>query len=247
MSEQSTQSVGNLERWEGGFPGEHEFSTLEGLKILQNGSDELDTFFSAARKLTDHWQGNRFAGLYLYGTPGTGKTHAAIGLGRQLHEAGAEVHYRYVNDLPGTLWTVAHNRMRTEGDLSSPFPQSYTGNQKRNPKSVLILDDYKPIKRTAVAEAIEAGAQFGGLVVITSNYEDPFKLVEPSAEATTDEQALQSEFLKRQNPEAHAANKKGREQQEADLSASLRSRIAAGFKFIEFAGPDHRITNSFWN
>lgn len=243
MSEQ-VSSFGELERWEGGFPGEHEFSTLEGLEALQHGNDKLDVLFSAASKLTDHWNGNHFAGLYLYGTPGTGKTHAALGLGRQLHEAGAEVHYRYVGDLDDN--EAFRTPRNGEGITSTPFPAQHRHGAVRNSKSVLILDDYQPVKHSPVTRAIEASAQYGGLVVITSNYEDPFKLLESPLSVTSTDQVLTSELLQRVDPETHAANQRARAQQEKELSDSLRSRIAAGFKFIEFSGPDYRIENRFW-
>lgn len=168
-----------------------------------------------------------------------------MGLGRQLHEAGAEVHYRYCNDLKVTAAFTGKRTTTPVGFI--PFPNDYVASSVRNPKSVLILDDYKPDKRPVVAQAIEAGAQYSGLVIITSNYEDPFKLTEPSLEVISESQAFASKLLEETSPEIHAANQKARLQHEDELSASLRSRIAAGFKFIEFTGPDHRAENNFWD
>lgn len=251
MSERSVQSFGDLERWEGGFPGEHEFSTLEQLKQFSDGSTGLDTLLDASQRLVGSWGGNRFAGLYLYGTPGTGKTHAAMGLGRLLHdEIGAEIHYRYVPMEKSASISnfnaprYGHSGLRSQD--KSVFPYDYRDGASRNPKSVLILDDYQPDSHDYVARAIEAGAQFGGLVVVTSNYEDPFKLLE-NGESITPEQIVVEDLAQRTNPEAAAAHAEQQQKRSQEMQASLRSRIAAGIKFIEFSGPDHRVENSFWN
>jgi hypothetical protein len=218
---------------------------------------ERDVFFDAAKKLIEQWQGNRFAGLYLYGEPATGKSLAAIGLARELHDNGAEVHYRHVprlSDKNRLNEVAAWTGTRWDADLKGPlmfgcsiFPATYNASVQRNPKSVLILDDYKPDKQVHIATAVEAGAQFGGLVVITSNYPDPFKLMETPkvAPANIDELAAET-MIGRDNPEGLTGLRSAQAAKLAEISAGLRSRISAGFKFIEFTGPDRRQQNSFW-
>lgn len=98
-----------------------------------------------------------------------------------------------------------------------------------------------------VAAGVEAAAQFGGLVIITSNYTDPFKLLEqPTAAPATVNEAIGKELLERENEEAFAALQRRQAQAAEEISASLRSRMVAGIKLIEFSGPDRRIEQSFW-
>lgn len=237
------QSIGELERWVGGFPGEHAYSTLDGL----DRSPDIDIFMGAAERLMTQWQGNKFAGLVLYGTPGTGKTHAAIGLGRALHDTGADVHYRYVPTVEQYQWDGERTARPSHASEASVFPKSHS-RVERNPKAVLILDDFKPEKQLIVARAVEAGAQYGGLVVITSNYEDPFKIVEPPKAMPADVRtALEEAALEQVDPERMQALASERQNRLLEISASLRSRIATGFKFIEFSGPDRRLAQSFWD
>src|SRR5882724_328381 len=92
-----TQSLAELDHWYGSFPGEHEFSTLESLTDYPD--NDLQAFRDAATILIEKWQGSQFAGLFLYGTPGVGKTLAAIGLGRELAMTGTDVSYRFVPSL----------------------------------------------------------------------------------------------------------------------------------------------------
>lgn len=251
------ESIGDLERWNGGFPGDHEFSDLEGL-VPSESNPELAVFFEAAKKLTEDWQGNKFAGLYLYGTPGTGKTHAAIGLGRALHDAGSEVFYRYCPILADDIkrkvnqgldyWTRPRASSPVGAYMNSAFPASDGQNvtNKRNPKVALILDDYRPEAQIPLHLAVDAAAQYGGLVIVTSNYTDPFKLVEindtPDSERAIELDAL----LENIAPEVASQLQDHRTQIARGISDSLRSRIASAFKFIEFGGEDRRPQNSFW-
>jgi hypothetical protein len=259
ISTPNVPSLASLERWEGGYPGEHEFSTLEGLRALQGpeGVADMSQLYIATDTLISQWHGRRFAGLVIYGPPGTGKTHAAIGLGRALYEAGAEVHYRFAPSLDGMSehlgnWVETRAQYGKSERLTnaySVFPQEHSSgdNSRLNRESVLIYDDYNPDNQKALAVATQAAAQFGGLVIITSNYEDPFKLVETPAPTKTPEQIALGAFAESVDPEASAAAHQQQEAKRAEFSASLRSRITAGFRFIHFEGPDHRADNSFWN
>src|SRR5690606_17981653 len=123
-------SLSQLERWEGSYPGGHEFSTLAD---LQSGpkNEGIDEFRKVAQHVVEGWQGNQFAGLCLYGTPGNGKTHAAIALGRAMHDEGAEVHYRYAPNAIGNVNSTHWTRDRCGDDLknghndNSVFPEIF--------------------------------------------------------------------------------------------------------------------------
>jgi hypothetical protein len=243
-----TKSFSELERWEGGFPGQHEFTTLDSLPAADPENPGIAEFHAVAERVVAQWHGNQFAGLVLYGTTGTGKTTAAMGLGRAMHDTGAEVHYLYVpglDDSDGQIGSWSSYRS-SSGIDGYAFPSTYVGDAVRNPKSVLILDDFKPEKQRQVSAAVEAAAQFGGFVVITSNHEDPFRIVEPPRATPTPEEAALTVLLQRENPEMAAQVANDRVARAAEISVSLRSRIAAGFRFIEFSGPDHRMQQSFW-
>ncbi|HSX31994.1 MAG TPA: ATP-binding protein, partial [Candidatus Saccharimonadales bacterium] len=169
-----------LPNWEGGAPGPHELSTLDGLRAYQDPAHE--EFLEAADTILSKWQGDQFVGLYLYGNPGTGKTHAAIGLGRALHDSGAEVHYRFgpsntYRTVESQLDNLTANRLH-ESTRGVTFPQNFKSGAPRNPRSVLIFDEYQPQNQAALKGSITAAAQYGGLIVITSNYKDPFKPLE---------------------------------------------------------------------
>lgn len=261
--------IHELVRSYGHFPREHQFSTLE---QLERGSEnpELDIFFSAANKLVEHWNGNKFAGLYLYGEPGTGKTHAAIGLARALHQNGATIHYRHVpswrpmerhlNSGYGDRLEIVEPHItdwigqvyKTDFEMPKPFPTSRakedggitTRYEEVHDKSVLILDDYKPFARNYVASAIEAASHYGGLVIVTSNYVDPFKIIEETPEEK--QISVQTDALKEIAPNLLGIANVMRNEHAAKRDA-LRSRVAADFRFIHFEGEDRRAQTSFWN
>ena len=258
--------IQQLERSYGNFPREHQFSAIED---LERGLDnpELDVFFGAAEKIVAQWTGDKFAGLYLYGEPGTGKTHAAIGLARTLHETGAAIHYRHVPSwrpnkrvVDGELGEGRNKEIEPhivdwmgpdysyESLLPKPFPTSRSDisrtHKEVHDKSVLILDDYKPFARNYVASAIEAASQYGGLVVITSNYNDPFKILEETPEEK--QNSAHMDALTELAPSISGIANVMRGEQAAKRDA-LRSRVAASFKFIQFEGEDRRVQSSFWN
>ena len=127
--------------------------------------------------------------------------------------------------------------IRDEGSYSTRYEDVHD-------KSVLILDDYKPFARNYVASAIEAASQYGGLVVVTSNYNDPFKILEePPEEKQT---SAHMDALAELAPSISGIANVMRGEQAAKRDA-LRSRVAAAFKFIHFDGEDRRIQSSFWN
>lgn len=258
-----------LERSYGQFPREHQFSAIEDLERVSD-NPELDVFFAAAEKLVTQWTGDKFAGLYLYGEPGTGKTHASIGLARALHDTGASIHYRHVPSWRPlerksgsriervephlTDWLGTHYSYNDSlSSLPMPFPTARPvrdeGSHKTryedvHDKSVLILDDYKPFARNYVASAIEAASQYGGLVVVTSNYTDPFKIVEETPEERQINASMDA--LEEFAPSIKGIANVTRDEHAANRDA-LRSRVAAAFKFIHFEGEDRRMQTSFWN
>jgi hypothetical protein len=233
------ESLDRLERWSGGFPGGHEYSTLEGLEP----NDDLQLVLDATAKLVNRWRGNQFVGLYIYGTPGNGKTHAAIGASRRLHdEIEADVFYRFMSAIEGDTrkqvasWTGARTapiKKVTHNEFGSNL-------DARSPKTVLVLDEYTPDKQPYAIAAIEAAAQFGGCVIMTSNYPDPFQLVEGVRPTPTRDKMIDLALSRELDPDAYEAEELARLKREEHISASLRSRINSGFKFIQFNGPDRR-------
>jgi len=90
----------------GAFPGSHPESTLSTFEL--NPADNGHTLFNAAAQhILNTWEGDQFAGLYLHGAPGTGKTHAAVGLSRALIDFGAEVHSYFVPELVHEMTNVS--------------------------------------------------------------------------------------------------------------------------------------------
>jgi len=275
-------SLSTSERWDGECPGDHQFSTLENFSYDPNNRNH-DFFQRVSQKLINEWDGDQFAGVLIHGEPGTGKSHAAIGLARALHDKGAEVSYRFVPELqPHTntvsIWTaprllepvyarggattttttkeveegsetttsrtfVEANDMKvTQRDPQSVFPSFFDEGVERNPKTVLILDDYKPLWRPHMRSAIEAASNFGGLIIMTSNFGNIFHLQNPG------ESDLTPVAINPYNDseEVKVAKAKAINYEIEKLKMSFMSRLVAGFVEIEFTGVDHRKQGSFW-
>ena len=94
--------------------------------------------------------------------------------------------------------------------------------------------------------ALEAAEYFGGLVIATSNYDDPFKLTELADNPKSTQDVVLEEILDRERPEIMKSVHEKIAASSRSESESLRSRIAAGFKFIHFEGDDQRPNHSFW-
>lgn len=84
---------------------------------------------SAARQLDGRW-------MYLFGAPGAGKTHLAVGLGRAYAEMGRTARFWSVNELVAVLRDAAFGRAARPDLLSA---------------DVLILDDAGKLKPTDFA------------------------------------------------------------------------------------------------
>lgn len=262
------RAMRELQRSYGTFPASHQYSTLDDLEATPD-NPGLEIFFEAAKKLTKQWTGDQFAGLHLYGTPGTGKTHAAIGLARVLHEQGANIHYRHVpswkpqhvqRGLLGSIeavpthiqdWTDTRDLSRPRTYKNTPpfATIEYAKDGTKKPvrfdeKNVLILDDFQPRASDYTRTALEAAHEHGGLVVITSNATDPLSIVDPPPENESAYALL--EMLGRNLPDFAEAKKEIDERNNQKLHA-LRSRVGAAFKFIHFEGRDRRAENSFWS
>ncbi len=206
--------------------------------------------------------------MHLYGPPGTGKTHFAVGLGRALAKSGAFVGYLSLPHLNSDMLAPDGSRYKYPSDFAlesqntsaNSVPRyifssmanvlAPNGNLNKIPRKrpVLILDDYKPHNQQTLVAATEAAAERGGLLIVNSNCTDPFTILEAPAATIPNEEALALRtFLDHQDPEGLKRIDEQRAAVGERISASLRSRMAAAFKFIEFTGEDQRIAHSFWD
>jgi hypothetical protein len=272
-------------QWDGVMPGNHQASTLDNFDYDQQNRGHV-LFGRAAARLVDQWQGDDFVGLYIHGEPGTGKSHAAVALGKALVSTGSEVHYRFVPDLEHQQtevygWTAPRtfdghyysyggeriavseevqqedgkkittvkqvetpiNQKSVERNRSSVFPSHFDEGIERNPKTVLVLDDYKPRWRQHVRAAIEAASNAGGLVIITSNFPNVDGLTVPTADETRHHGFIGS--YGEPTPEQQIALREARAELDIMQKAML-SRVANGILSIEFTGQDQRKQQSFW-
>lgn len=249
----NTTSLGELERWSGGFPGAHEFSNLDGLDPKLG--EHVCAIKEAGVRLVNMWAGGQFVGLYLYGTPGIGKTHGAIGIARALHDVGARVTYVNAQNIsPGDSTSPAD----WSNPLLSPeikttsynmsFPRGHNVGIERNNRSVLVLDEYTPDRFRPMAAATGAAAEYGGLIIITSNYTNPFGLVDPVEAAPSDSEILLRGAARRVDPAAIEEADAKRARRLGAIRESMTSRVTTGFKLIECTGVDQRPTqDSFWD
>ena len=150
-----------------------------------------------------------------------------------------------VDERTTTSHTVIESEDANEKHLKrnpeSVFPSFYGDGFKRNPKTVLVLDDYKPLWRSHTRSAIEAASNFGGLIIMTSNFGDVFNLDAPT------ESDLTQVRINYDDPDTLKAAKEAVLEAEAEkLKNAFASRLLAGFIEIELIGVDHRRQESFW-
>lgn len=240
------RSIAEFERWNGGCPGNYEYAALENLTPDED-NPALEVFFAAAKHVVSNWHVGKFAGLYIYGTPGTGKTHAALALGRELHEeSDAEIYYRFgpdTKDYAPSQWRGRRVVLNPRDNINSVFPSHISESLNiSKPPSVLIFDDYKPELQQQLYVATEAAAQYGGLMIVTSNDTDPFSLVD----LQIPERTMADTAIDIHDPDGAESRDLMRTERAMSISDSLRSRVASGFKFINFTGRDRRLERSFW-
>ena len=264
----NVQSLSELPNWGTDYPENHRFSTLDQISKWNEENEQRP--FDEALSTVDvirRWANPDISGslgLYLYGTPGTGKTHFAIGLGRELVQHEVDVAYLYLPKLGDNEY---HSFDNVSGFMTNPTnPMSNYETQyifsrnrvisdasqtvakyARRGKSALILDDYRPQYQQIAYAAIEAAAERGGLVIITSNHTNPFGLLEKRSPILTDDELAKRAMLSQIDPEGLATADTNRQIESDARQASLASRIAAMVKLVEFTGEDKRIEKSLWN
>ena len=116
-------------------------------------------------------------------------------------------------------------------------------------KSVLILDEYVPKARDVVMAIIKKAEEYGGLVILTSNYSDPFKFMDKAPIESLTQTLIDGAGIKSVPDFDRSAIEDMLLQMDEDQAVknkAMRSRFAAMFRLIEFTGEDRRLKNSFW-
>ena len=127
-------------------------------------------------------------------------------------------------------------------ERESVFPSYFDKGLERNPRTVLLLDDYKPKWRNSVRAAIEAASNASGLVIVTSNFGSIYDLAAPGE----DDMQRHAHFGYG-TPDSEAnAQRQARIAESEALTNAMMSRMVAGFLDIEFVGEDIRRQDGFW-
>jgi len=239
------------ERWIGGGPITLANASLPDLEPRADNPaiSELGTIVDRLRS----WDGIQPVGLYFYGMPGTGKSHAAIGLARVMHdEIGAVVGYchpktsdRSTMETRSWLDSRLDTIKRYEEILSRK--KTRAGKVDYDQKSVIIIDDVTPKKRDFFTSASEAIYQAGGLLIVTSNYDDPFEVIQQERHFLSDSEIALRDFASRVDKATVLDREAATANQDDEQSNSVRSRIASMFKFVHFTGDDRRQEQIFWD
>lgn len=210
--------------------------------------------------------------LYLYGPPGTGKTYAALAGINYLTRRNDKDFNAGEADQTETIGPkrVAYTglmRHYRSGDTdertadsgsfhwgitgSSIFPERYTSDAERT-TNIALIDDYLPNQRSFDGEDVlhsfaREVYDKGGLLIVTSNAEDPSVVMREDIEASeAGSEALRKKLFGYDSNELTEAAKRRRIELAVIAHASMMAKIGQMIKPIYIGGKDRRDHLSNW-
>ncbi len=251
-----------------------EFSAFHGasLDLLNHAQEGIPEFVNTiqALDLVDFSRTGLI--LYLYGPPGTGKTYAALAGVNYLTRRNDETANRGETDQTETIgpkriaYTGLMRHYRT-GDSdertassssfhrgitgSSIFPEGYSTDAERT-TNIALIDDYLPNQRSFDGEDVlhsfsREVYDKGGLLIVTSNAEDPSVIMQEDIEASeASSEALKKKLFGFDSSELTEAAKQRRIELAKVAHASMMAKIGQMIKPIYIGGNNRRDHLSNW-